>query len=57
MAPKPTKPDRDDERISLHGHDPETVLRALLKVDPDSEPAQSEQDDRSPKKPRTGKSP
>jgi hypothetical protein len=26
----------DDERISLHGHDPESVLRALLKVDPDA---------------------
>jgi hypothetical protein len=23
-----------DERVSLHGHDPEDVLKALLKVDP-----------------------
>ena len=28
-----------DERISLHGKDPEEVLRALLKVDPEAEPA------------------
>jgi len=27
----------DEDRISLHGHDPEDILRALLKVDPDSE--------------------
>ena len=25
-----------DERVSLHGRDPEDVLRALLEVDPDS---------------------
>lgn len=31
-----------DERISLHGHDPEDVLKALLKVDPDSEPVEPE---------------
>lgn len=31
------------EAISLHGHDPEEVLRALLQVDPDSEPVSGEQ--------------
>jgi hypothetical protein len=39
MPDKPTK--AADERISLHGHDPEEVLRALLAVDPDSKPAES----------------
>src|SRR5271165_955365 len=38
----PEKLDKDEERISLHGHDPEEVLRALLAVDPDSEPAEDE---------------
>jgi hypothetical protein len=28
----------DEDRISLSGLDPEEVLRALLKVDPDSKP-------------------
>lgn len=32
-------PDHDpDERISLYGPDPEAVLRALLQVDPDTDP-------------------
>lgn len=34
---KPDKPERGEERISLHGPNPEEVLRALLKVNPDSE--------------------
>jgi hypothetical protein len=40
----PTKPDAisPDDRLSLAGHDPEDVLRALLKVDPESEPVSDE---------------
>lgn len=33
-----------DERVSLHGHDPEDVLKALLKVDPDAPPAKRNED-------------
>jgi hypothetical protein len=39
----PEKLDKDEERISLHGHDPEEVLRALLAVDPDSEPVEPDE--------------
>lgn len=42
MPDKPPKPERPEERISLAGHDPEEVLRALLKVDPDAEPVEDE---------------
>jgi hypothetical protein len=36
-------PEKDDnERISLHGLDPEEALRALLKVDPGSQPVENE---------------
>lgn len=31
-----------DERVSLAGLDPEDALRALLKVDPDAEPVDTE---------------
>jgi hypothetical protein len=41
---KPDKPEQD-ERISLHGHDAEDVLRALLKVDPDAPPAKRNEDE------------
>jgi hypothetical protein len=34
-----------DEPISLHGHDPEDVLKALLKVDPDAPPAKRNEDE------------
>jgi hypothetical protein len=27
----------NEERISLHGHDPELILQALLQVDPEAE--------------------
>jgi hypothetical protein len=37
---KPDKPEHEEERISLAGHDPEDVLRALLKVDPEAEPVE-----------------
>jgi hypothetical protein len=33
---------KPDERISLHGHDPEDVLKALLKVDPQAEPVEDD---------------
>ncbi len=37
------KPKRDlDERHSLPADDPEEALRALLKVDPESEPVENE---------------
>jgi hypothetical protein len=35
----------EDDRISLAGHDPEDVLRALLKVDPDAPPAKPNADE------------
>jgi hypothetical protein len=38
MPETPPKHDPDD-RISLAGRDPEEVLKALLKVDPDAPPA------------------
>lgn len=31
-----------DKRVSLHGQDPEAVLKALLKVDPEAEPAEDD---------------
>jgi hypothetical protein len=34
-----------DERVSLAGPDPEDVLRALLRVDPESEPVEHRDDD------------
>lgn len=40
-------PDRD-ERISLDGLHPEDALRALLAVDPDSEPVEEEDDEAEP---------
>jgi hypothetical protein len=42
----PDKP-KDDERVSLHGHDPEEVLKALLKVKPEAE-AEPVEDDPAP---------
>lgn len=39
------------ERISLHGPDPEDVLRALLKVDPGSAPAEPDESDAKPAEP------
>lgn len=51
QAPRPAKAPADDERISLAGHDPEDVLRALLKVDPDSEPAKLKPKPKRPKAP------
>jgi hypothetical protein len=36
------KPPKEDERISLHGHDPEAVLKALLKVEPEAEPVEDD---------------
>jgi hypothetical protein len=44
----------DDDRISLHGHDPETVLRALLKVDPGSEPVEQDAGAHKAEKPSKG---
>lgn len=42
-----TPADHDrDERVSLAPLDPETALRALLRVDPESEPVEHEDDDR-----------
>ena len=35
--------ERDENRVSLEGLDPETALRALLKVDPDSEPVEQDE--------------
>jgi hypothetical protein len=43
------EPDHEEERISLHGHDPEEVLRALLKVDPNSEPVEEKPPAKKPK--------
>lgn len=45
--PSPRDPSRD-ERVSLHGLDPEEALRALLAVKPDDEPAEPDKkrDDR-----------
>lgn len=34
---------RDRDRVSLEGLDPETALRALLKVDPDAEPVEQDE--------------
>lgn len=35
-------PDERDERVSLEGLDPVEALRALLKVDPETEPAEDD---------------
>jgi hypothetical protein len=40
---KPDKPAQSRERASLAGLEPEEALRALLKVDPESEPTDSDQ--------------
>jgi hypothetical protein len=47
----PTTPEEPsaEDRISLAGHDPEEVLKALLKVDPDSEPVENESPRKKPK--------
>ena len=45
-ASQPTPAERD-ERVALP-LDPETALRALLKVDPDSEPPTTTDDDGQP---------
>jgi len=37
--------DDRDERVTMHGADPEAVLRALLQVDPDSDPVDDGEDD------------
>lgn len=42
------KPDDRDTPVSLHGLDPEEALRALLAVDPDSEPVEDEDEDEAP---------
>ncbi|MEA2376220.1 MAG: hypothetical protein QOD13_127 [Thermoleophilaceae bacterium] len=39
--------EHDDERVSLHGVDPEEAIRALLAVDPDAEPV-TEDDEAEP---------
>ena len=49
---QPTERDRD-ERVTLAGPDPEDVLRALLRVDPESEPAER-RDDRQDEHPDKG---
>jgi hypothetical protein len=41
----------DEERISLAGLDPEEALRALLKVNPASEPIETDEDEREPQQP------
>jgi hypothetical protein len=38
--------EREDERVSLEGLDPEEALKALLAVDPDAEPAGGDDDER-----------
>jgi hypothetical protein len=35
--------DRDKDRVSLEGLDPEVALRALMKVDPDAEPVEQDE--------------
>ncbi len=45
------KPDPDD-RVSLAGLDPEKALRALLKVDPDAPPVETEPPERDEPEPR-----
>lgn len=40
-----TEPHDRDERFTMHGADPEEVLRALLQVDPDADPAENEPQD------------
>jgi hypothetical protein len=37
-------PEERDERVSLEGVDPEKALEALLHVDPESEPAEEDED-------------
>jgi len=44
-----------DERVSLAPLDPEEALRALLKVDPDSKPVESDDDDRDAQPPPRGR--
>lgn len=42
--------DRDrDERVSMHSQDPEAVLRALLQVDMNDEPADDQTRQQQPK--------
>ncbi len=43
--------ERDDERVSLEGLDPEEALKALLAVDPDAEPDRAEDRDEFRAKP------
>lgn len=45
MAPKRRTDSDRDERLSLAGLDPEEALRALLRVDPESEPVERQNDD------------
>jgi hypothetical protein len=45
--------DEKAQRVSLAGVDPVEALRALLKVDPDSEPAKPAERDHAPAKPET----
>lgn len=40
--------DRDDDRVSLEGLDPEAALRALLAVDPESEPVDDQDEQPEP---------
>jgi hypothetical protein len=44
MSDEPPQEDRD-EAISLHGQDPEDLLPALPKVDPDAPPAKRNADE------------
>jgi hypothetical protein len=55
MPDNPKSDQEDQQRISLAGHDPEDVLRALLKVDPESEPVKPEPAEKpeKPKRPRS----
>jgi hypothetical protein len=48
MTDKRTRPDGDDDRVSLAPLDPEQALRALLQVDPESKPAEDTEDDSGP---------
>ncbi len=47
MPPTSPTPAERDERVSLP-LDPETALRALLKVDPDSKPVETTDEDGQP---------
>jgi|Tabmets5t2r1_1033131.scaffolds.fasta_scaffold271923_2 hypothetical protein len=51
MTDKRNRRGDDDDRVSLAPLDPEQALRALLKVDPESKPAEDRPEDtRGPEK-------